>query len=132
MNKTFLAAVSAAAILAGSGVALAAQHGAETGQQIQPQTGAQTGAQTGMEQRWGAGQDIRATVESIDEDTGEVTLRFRAGMDAQLQDLQEGDEVRVSFEEDELRQFRPYDPDEELGVEQDFETDPADPAAPAD
>lgn len=113
MNKTLLSAASALAILAGSSLALAQTGTTGTAQQppaATGATGAQTGAQMGAEQ-W-QDREMRATVESIDKDAREVTLRFTVGSDADLDAIEEGDEVQVSFEGDDdggIRDLRRQD-----------------------
>ena len=105
MNRTLMGAASAMAILLGSS-ALHAQTtqqqqpgtaGQPDTQQHQQQPGAQAGGETGMEQRH---QEVRATIESKDEDNRELVLRLETGDEIDFGDFEEGDEVYVSFDGD--------------------------------
>ncbi len=102
MTKTLMSAASAIAILLGSSAVYAATQD-QTAAGQQETLGAQQDQQLGTEQH-GMGmqqQEIRATVESKDEDAREIVLRLATGEQVDFDEFEEGDEVYVSFEDDE-------------------------------
>ena len=104
MTKTLMSAASAIAILLGSSAVYAqATQDQQTGAD-QPELGAQQDQQQLGTEQPGMGmqqQEIRATVESKDEDNREIVLRLATGEQVDFDDFEEGDEVYVSFEDDE-------------------------------
>ena len=102
MTKTLMSAASAVAILLGSSAVYAQtqdQTGAATGQTLGAQ---QQQDQLGMQQPgMGMDREYRATVESYDEEEREIVLRLRAGEQVDFGEFDEGDEVYVSFEDEE-------------------------------